>query len=264
MFIKTWMAYAHGENNNQIVRPQFASAKIFPPKKIEGYDPTREMTFHNITTKRFVFDASSIETLRATNEKTNKSLLANQRRPSRVDIVSAFIWSSFMATVIEPELSSRKLEKLYTVSQAINLCPKFDPPLPDYSFGNYYSIATVVSPLSSGKESSSWVIKKLKEEIRKDFKNYVEKLQCMERNTWYLSKKGIVLKRLFYFSSQGCVGFLFMKLTLDLESLFGCLQPLGLFKIWLVLWTQKREMELRHIFALRMNIWLSLKLTKSF
>ena len=70
IFIKTWMEIARGEENN-IVRPDFISAKFFPPKNVDGYDPTRFIS-KNITTKRFVFDVFSIEALQ--NNKTLEGL----------------------------------------------------------------------------------------------------------------------------------------------------------------------------------------------
>ncbi|KAL5552685.1 hypothetical protein UlMin_040086 [Ulmus minor] len=187
IFIKTWMEIARGEENN-IVRPDFISVEFFPPKNVDGYDPTRFIS-KNITTKRFVFDAFAIEALREKYEQNNKTL-ENPRRPSRVDVVSAFIWTRFMATIINPKLSLGQPEKFYTVGQAVNLRPKFDPPLPEHSFGNYYWVPVVAPPLSSGEESCSWVIKKIKEEIRNGFKDYVEKLQKHGQEHLDTLKKG--------------------------------------------------------------------------
>jgi len=54
------------------------------------------ITKDNIVTKRFVFDASAIGSIREKYSSDDKSI--EYPRPTRVEALSAFIWSRFMAS----------------------------------------------------------------------------------------------------------------------------------------------------------------------
>ena len=56
VFLKIWAATTFGL--------QFEAATLFPPKDLSGYVPDFGITKENIITKRYVFDASMIETLK--------------------------------------------------------------------------------------------------------------------------------------------------------------------------------------------------------
>ncbi|PQP92085.1 vinorine synthase-like [Prunus yedoensis var. nudiflora] len=60
---ETWAATALGDQP-QIEHPEFVSAALFPPKEFNiGYDAGIGITKNRVT-KRFVFDASKIESLK--------------------------------------------------------------------------------------------------------------------------------------------------------------------------------------------------------
>lgn len=63
-------------------------------------------------------------------------------RPTRVEVLSAFIWSRYLPT-IQPEQDPNKI---YAVFHAANLRKRLDPPLSEQYFGNMsLSTASVAS-----------------------------------------------------------------------------------------------------------------------
>ncbi|PRQ45348.1 putative vinorine synthase [Rosa chinensis] len=148
MFSKTWAATALGDQA-KIEPPEFISAKLFPPRDFTAYDAGLGIT-RNKVAKRFVFSASMIETLRANYQ--NSEGLENQKRPSCVDALSAFIWSRYVANTKD----TGPAEKLYIELHSVNLRPRFDPSLPHHSFGNLYRAAMTAPFLSSGKNAMAW------------------------------------------------------------------------------------------------------------
>lgn len=171
MFVKNWVATARGEAD--IVKPEFISATLFPPKNLPGLNPNVGITRKNNITKRFVFKASAIEALR---EKYDENSLGEDKRgPTRVETLSAFIWSRFVAAT-NGESGGTDHRKLYTVLHAVNLRPRFDPPLGQNHFGNFYRVSITVPSLKAGEECHSFV-RQVREEIKKIDKEFVRKLQ---------------------------------------------------------------------------------------
>ncbi|KAF3431115.1 hypothetical protein FNV43_RR25845 [Rhamnella rubrinervis] len=162
VFIKSWAATARGEADT--VAAEFVSASLFPPKDTTGYDPSVGIVKKNIVSKRFVFDASAIETLRAKYEG----------KITRVEALSAFIWTRFVDANKDQQGVAHKL---YNVLHSVNLRPRFEPPLPEHSFGNLYWIA-VTSPVKLGSgEECYGLVRKVRDEIRKIDYEFVKTLQ---------------------------------------------------------------------------------------
>ncbi|XP_061992414.1 stemmadenine O-acetyltransferase-like [Rosa rugosa] len=159
-FSKIWAATARGEP--KIAHPQFISATLFPPKNLSGYDARTGIT-RNKVTKRFVFSASNIEELR--KDHAHKALT----RPSRVEALSSFILSRF----VEATKDIGSADKFYRVVHAVNLRPRFDPPLPHHSFGNLYRVAMTAPLQISSREPYHGI----REVISKIDNEYVRKLQ---------------------------------------------------------------------------------------
>ncbi|KAJ7951649.1 Vinorine synthase-like [Quillaja saponaria] len=107
---------------------------------IKRYDPdlipTKEKD-DDIISKRFVFSASVIETLKAkyrTNSESKKPI-------SRVEALSTFIWSRFLAIINHGDKDQSESDEpkgLYALLHNVNLRSRMEPPVPEYSFGNYY------------------------------------------------------------------------------------------------------------------------------
>ncbi|KAK1552040.1 hypothetical protein Q3G72_009370 [Acer saccharum] len=128
-FVKRWAASTRGDGD--LVRVEFASDTVFPPRNSSGFQTRSGITKENIVAKRFVFSASEIEAIR--DKYTAYS--TNQERPSRVEALSAFIWSCFVAAT---KAESASDDKLYSLLHAVNLRSRTEPPLPDYSFRNLF------------------------------------------------------------------------------------------------------------------------------
>ncbi|KAM5586782.1 hypothetical protein ABKV19_005622 [Rosa sericea] len=186
MFIKTWAATArkdhyHQTDDHAVMSPQFVSATLFPPRNISGYNPRVGITKENIVTKRFVFDASKIDSLKSKHgvndndhdHEHEQSLESYQRPPSRVEALSAFIWGRYVAAT---KVGSEAPERVYAIVHAVNLRTRFDPPLPECSFGNLYRIAVTVPRLDTGEECYG-LVKQVREQVSHIDKDYVKKLQ---------------------------------------------------------------------------------------
>ncbi|KAL5570080.1 hypothetical protein UlMin_026655 [Ulmus minor] len=179
VFNKTWVAIARGEA--EVAPPIFASAALFPLRK-EPYwfNPNSNITKKGITTKRFVFSSSTIEALRKKYEKST-CLEENEKRPSRVEALSTFIWSRILLAT--NDIEDGGVEKCYVIVHPVNIRPKLDPSLPENSFGNLYRAAITTIPFSSVVNEEKCVnglVKMLREGIRKVDKEYIEKVKLGE------------------------------------------------------------------------------------
>ncbi|KAJ1424089.1 Transferase [Sesbania bispinosa] len=166
-FLNNWAAMSSG----QVVlpKPQFVSAKLFPPKNVSGFDPRSGITKDNIICKMFVFDASVIENLRA--RYANTAGFENEKQPTRVEALSSFIWSRYVA-VTRNECGP---QRRYVVVHAVNLRPKMEPSLPPDSFGNYFRFIMTIPMLNTGEECYG-LAKQVREQIKKIDQDYVRKL----------------------------------------------------------------------------------------
>ncbi|KAF3962587.1 hypothetical protein CMV_012918 [Castanea mollissima] len=165
MFMKNWAATARGQTD---IYPQFQASTLFPPTStLSGLKPETGMTKEKLVLKRFVFSSATIETLK--EKYTESSDLECPLHPSRVEALSAFIWSRYVAAT--QEKCGHK--KLNLVLFAVNLRTRMDPPLSGNFFGNIFRVATVI--LSS--EERIGLVGNLRAAIRKIDNEYVKKLQ---------------------------------------------------------------------------------------
>ncbi|KAF2286552.1 hypothetical protein GH714_017631 [Hevea brasiliensis] len=137
-----------------------------------SHKPRTGIMKDNIVTKRFVFDASTIAALRA--KYSDDSSSRSPRRPTRVEALSAFIWSRFMATT-EPEALSS--DKIYTVLHAVNLRPRMNPPLQELYFGNISRIAVAVANVEAKENKNYGIVSQMRDAIRNVNLDYVKKIQ---------------------------------------------------------------------------------------
>ncbi|XP_054806280.1 stemmadenine O-acetyltransferase-like [Prosopis cineraria] len=181
-FVKTWAAVTRGEQ--EPIRTHFQSSTLFPPKDVSGYDPDSLVAKDKIVCKRFVFEASTIESLRAKySEKMTNVLGGHQKSPSRVELLSTFIWTRFLAATKE-ESGSKK--KIHLVAWTANLRPRMEPPLPDYAFGNYYWPMRTLPTLDEKGECHDLGLK-LREEVNKIDNDFI--VQLRESQQWNPEQK---------------------------------------------------------------------------
>ncbi|KAM6566831.1 hypothetical protein CsatA_025959 [Cannabis sativa] len=138
LFIKNLAATTRGctdddddDHQNKIVWPKFESAKLFPPKEASALGRPGGVVIPTlkIVTRRFVFGSDKIESLRAKYQEEDGAT----RRPSRVETLSAFITSRFMAAL---KVGFGDDKRRLVIGHAFNLRKRVDPPLEENSFGN--------------------------------------------------------------------------------------------------------------------------------
>ncbi|XP_071900895.1 limonoid 21-O-acetyltransferse-like [Coffea arabica] len=171
-FIKAWAATAAkawGLSNNMVLEPVFNSAPLFPLRKTPDFEPDPETPplqtpVEKFVTKRFVFDAPVIELL-----KSKAMARWPGAKPTRVQVVSAYIWMSCMAANAVEENGTS------VISHPVNLRKRMIPPLPDTSFGNIFQMAHAVT---SGAAAKDWIglVEKIREAFGKINQSYGKKL----------------------------------------------------------------------------------------
>ena len=167
LFLNSWAATARGSSS--IVSPRLDVAKILPSVTLSGYNPNTGTSRNNNVLKRIVFDGNAIAAIRAKFSSSNKSI--EYPRPTRVEALSAFIYSRFIAAT-QPEADPNKA---YIMFIAVDLRKRLDPPLPQNCFGNIsQSTASVVS--NNIEDGFNGTVLPMREAIRTVNMDYVKKL----------------------------------------------------------------------------------------
>jgi shikimate O-hydroxycinnamoyltransferase len=166
-FVNAWAGTSRGAS--EVISPSFDATLHFPPRDTTGFMPNEAMSKEKIVTKRFVFDKSSIATLR---KEASIAFGPEDRGPSRVEAISAFIWKRFMAMAKAKQGNNKP--KLFAALHAVNLRERMVPQLPVHSFGNLWRIVIATSPV----------------EIEKDYRFLMSQLRnsIMEINAEFLTK----------------------------------------------------------------------------
>ncbi|KAK9117443.1 hypothetical protein Sjap_016390 [Stephania japonica] len=167
-FINGWSFAARGDS--EVIAPHFELAALFPWKyenDEQGFEATEGPTKYVVVAKRFVFNASDIARLR---EKAQ-----NVESPTRVELVSAFIWKRF----IEWDRSrSYPTTKPYSAFHVVSLKKRRATPLAEHSFGN---MSTIVSALLTAEKDDSdeycSLVAKIRGAIRGIDGEFVKKLE---------------------------------------------------------------------------------------
>ncbi|KAL5552687.1 hypothetical protein UlMin_040088 [Ulmus minor] len=198
MFLNTWAAVARGDSD--ITPPVYGAADIFPPKNLSGYSTNIGIVKKNLVIKRLVFEADKIAELR--DKYADKTSLEFQRKPTRVEALSAFIWHRLM-TATQPK--GENDTRIFTVLHAVNLRTRIEPPLPLNYFGNVSRIAVSVPSLEQ-KDGSYTVVTQVRDSIKQINPEFVKKLQQGEAHLNYLKQ------RLQQFTTGEMVSFSFTSL----------------------------------------------------
>ncbi|KAI9125926.1 hypothetical protein K1719_003344 [Acacia pycnantha] len=176
-FIKSWAAMTRGESEQ--IKTHFQSSSLFPPKKdMPGQNSFS--TTDKVECKRFVFEASKIESLRMKYSKNPTS---------RVAVLSTFLWTRFEAATKEE--GSKKI--IHFVGWTVNLRPRMDPPLPEYAFGNYYWYLRTFPTLDEQGECNNDLGGLLREELNKIDNYFIGRV--LEGDEWNPVQNGEELAR---------------------------------------------------------------------
>ncbi|KAK9119969.1 hypothetical protein Scep_018062 [Stephania cephalantha] len=173
-FVNGWSCIARGDCD--AVAPHFGLATLFPwiDYMDQEFEATDEGTKkgNKIVTKRFVFNASNIARLR---EKARDG--SSMKPPTRVEVVSAFIWKRFMNS--DRYSKSHPTSKSYSACHAVNLRKRRVPPLAEHGFGNM-CIATTASLTTSDKDDDDEycsLVSKIRGAIRGIDGEFVKKVE---------------------------------------------------------------------------------------
>ncbi|PRQ58720.1 putative alcohol O-acetyltransferase [Rosa chinensis] len=176
-FLKTWASIFRGARDD-IVHPDLSQASLFfPPRDPlpQNYlDLMDSLWFKgsNYVSKRFVFDAKSIATLRA------RSTSENVPKPTRVEILTSFIWKHAMAA--SRALSSGTSPKTSIVVHAVNMRPRMNSQMRSDTvmIGNLFWWAVAAADASEADAHDLRdLVNIIKESIKGFDSEYLESLQ---------------------------------------------------------------------------------------
>jgi shikimate O-hydroxycinnamoyltransferase len=168
-FVNAWAGTSRGAT--EIINPSFDTAVHFPPREIPGFMMMAQTnTKEKIVTRRFVFDKSSIDSLK---NEASVAFGPEDRPPSRVEVVSTFIWRRFIAIA---RANPAKKTKIFGAVHAVNLRERMVPKLPAQSIGNLWSVAVTASPVEVEKDYPS-LLRQVRNAIMEVNGDYVKKLQ---------------------------------------------------------------------------------------
>ena len=130
MFLNGWATACRTSGINEVISPRFDMASFLPPRPNIPSVVVPKKPGALITTKVFVFDGSSISSLKAI--ACDSAL--TKRQPSRVVAVTALIWKVLIA-IAQAKHGHLRHSILF---QTLSLRGKTALPIPDNSFGNLF------------------------------------------------------------------------------------------------------------------------------
>ncbi|KAK4424824.1 Stemmadenine O-acetyltransferase [Sesamum alatum] len=169
-FINAWAATCRGEA--EFSRFSFDLARYFPSRDSRVSDFWRFLqSEEKQAMKRFMFDKEKLAALK--QEATSSSL----KNPTRVEVVSAFIWKHFMEVA---KSKNPKAEKTFAAFHAVNLrARKIPPQLLENVSGNCFMVPFAISKTTERRvvEKFHHLASKLRSAIRNINEEYIEKSQ---------------------------------------------------------------------------------------
>ncbi|KAL0387758.1 UNVERIFIED_CONTAM: Stemmadenine O-acetyltransferase [Sesamum radiatum] len=177
-FANAWAATCRGET--ELSRFSFNLGSYFPAREFPGSDFWGFLlSDENYVTKRFVFDEEKLAALK--QEATSSSL----KDPTRVELVSAFIWKIFMEVA---KSKNQEARKTYAALHAVNLrARKIPPELLQNVFGNCmmsglaFSDANVTCDQYEDVDELRDLVSKLRSSFKRISDDYIAEAQTGDR-----------------------------------------------------------------------------------
>ncbi|KAJ7979880.1 vinorine synthase-like [Quillaja saponaria] len=167
-FVKDWSNICLIPESNSFRQPVLNSAIVFPQGNLPVIKPEAEMRKIKTVTRRYVFDSSKIDALKAMVSSHLQII------PTRVQVVLALLHRC--------AASAMRSNHPTTLMQLVNLRPRMEPPLPTNSMGNM-SWHCCISTADHQPELHD-LVSKLKESLEKFTETYVKKFKGEE---WFTS-----------------------------------------------------------------------------
>lgn len=174
-FLKGWSAASRGD---EAVIPDFSAASLFPTEDLWLRETSAVAWGSSLKkgkpiTRRFLFDASAIATLKA------KAKGSDSKCPTSVESVSAFIWQRCMAAATERR---NGIQRPSILTNLVNLRKRIEPPLSDCSLGNILWISSAKSA-SNMDRSLRALVNEVKRSISRIDSHFVEQLRGANRSS---------------------------------------------------------------------------------
>lgn len=168
-FLNNWASIARGTADYQSVLPDFSGATLFPRGDLL-VPPPHKLPAETFVTRRLVFSASKITSLKAVASK-------NLQNPTRVEAVSALIYK---CAISASRANSNMLNPTLFI-QSINLRSRMDPPLPQSLTGNIVFVFSVLTSKESEIELHGLV-----ERMREELVKFCDKhAKSFRRKEWF-------------------------------------------------------------------------------
>lgn len=186
VFMRAWAtAAARGSGAEPVVAvfPDYVPQSLFPNNEsLQKVEPNflsatlKLMKLGKHVLKRYVFDASAISKLKS------QLMLSSGRPPSRVEVVTAFIWKCFMIAAARKSSSTDDDDgdddhSVSVVTHGINVRRKADPPFPEESFGNFVWSASASTSNSTNGRDLKHLLTQVRSAIDKVDADYLKRMQ---------------------------------------------------------------------------------------
>ncbi|XP_062025576.1 vinorine synthase-like [Rosa rugosa] len=154
-FLKSWAAICRGDHDEKTMTTlhlNLSQASLtFParddlPQKYIAFVESLWFQEKNYVTRRFVFDAKAIATLR---DRAKSELVPN---PTRVETLTCFLWKHAISA--SRLVSTGNSQRASIVAHAVNLRRRLNPPMADNIIGNIIWFATALNKHTDEAETT--------------------------------------------------------------------------------------------------------------
>ncbi|KAK3001977.1 hypothetical protein RJ639_022286 [Escallonia herrerae] len=169
-FMKCWAGTTKGSTETAF--PVYNAASLFPPCErlpMEFFSSRQSLLVEEgkCVMKRFVFNAAAISTLQ---ERAKSQPVPY---PSKVSVVSCFIWKSAMVA----SRASNSSKRPSLLLQAVNMRPRMVPPLTPSTIGNIFWFASAQCDVSEREIGLQDLVSRLNKAISQLDSRFLRKLQ---------------------------------------------------------------------------------------